>query len=112
MALAGDLQKLLQRERRYQEVDFSWRANSASSRGRLLRPAIFWIGNSTADPITIRAMSLDSAQVDGDRLQVQKCQQGDPNALAWLREKCHSTLTHILLSRGANPTEAEDTLAD
>jgi RNA polymerase sigma factor (sigma-70 family) len=57
-------------------------------------------------------MSLDSAQMDGDRLQVQKCQQGDPDALAWLREKCHSALTNILLSRGANRTEAEDVLAD
>jgi RNA polymerase sigma factor (sigma-70 family) len=57
-------------------------------------------------------MSLDAAQVDSDRLQVQKCQQGDPNALAWLREKCHSALTNILLARGANRTEAEDTLAD
>src|SRR5215475_3855150 len=57
-------------------------------------------------------MSLDSAQVDGDRLQVQKCQQGDPHALAWLRDKCQSNLTNILLSRGANRTEAEDILAD
>jgi RNA polymerase sigma factor (sigma-70 family) len=57
-------------------------------------------------------MPLDPAQVDGDRLQVQKCQQGDPDALAWLRGKCHSPLTNILLSRGANRTEAEDILAD
>src|SRR5215510_10442037 len=57
-------------------------------------------------------MSLDTAQVDGDRLQVQKCQQGDPNALAWLRDKCHSNLTNILMSRGANRTEADDILAD
>jgi len=57
-------------------------------------------------------MSLDSAQLDGDRLQVQKCQQGEPNALAWLRDKCQSNLTNILLSRGANRTEAEDILAD
>jgi RNA polymerase sigma factor (sigma-70 family) len=57
-------------------------------------------------------MSLDSAQVDGDHLQVQKCQQGDPNALAWLRDKCNSALTNILVSRGANRTEAEDILAD
>ena len=36
--------------------------------------------------------------MDGDRLQVQNCQQGDANALAWLRDKCHSNLTNILLS--------------
>jgi len=57
-------------------------------------------------------MSLDSAQMDDDRLQVQKCQQGDPDALAWLRDKCHSALTNILVGRGANRTEAEDILAD
>lgn len=57
-------------------------------------------------------MSLYSAQVDGDRLQVQKCQRGDPEALGWLRNKCHPALTNILVSRGANRTEAEDILAD
>src|ERR1051326_72679 len=57
-------------------------------------------------------MSLDSAQVDGDRPQVQKSQQGGPDALAWVRNKCQSPLSNILVSRGANRTEAEDILGD
>ena len=90
------------------------RENTGSPRISLLaplRPPIFWVANVTASLLTLWAMSLDSAP-DGDRLQVQKCQQGDPHALAWLRDKCQSNLTNILLSRGANRTEAEDILAD
>ncbi len=57
-------------------------------------------------------MSLQPGQLDDERLQVKKCQHGDADALAGLRDKCHSGLTNILLSRGASRTETEDVLAD
>lgn len=53
---------------------------------------------------------LDHA--DDDALQAKRCQAGDTQALAWLRDRCHSPLRNILLARGANPTETEDLLAD
>jgi RNA polymerase sigma factor (sigma-70 family) len=51
-------------------------------------------------------------QLDDESLKVARCRQGDPDALAELREKCQSPLLGILLSRGADRTEAEDLLAD
>lgn len=51
-------------------------------------------------------------QLDDERLVAQKCRQGNAEALAELREKNHSVLTNILLSRGASQTEADDLLAD
>ena len=50
--------------------------------------------------------------MDGESLQVSKCRQGDVEALAELRDKCHPSLLGILLARGADRTEAEDLLAD
>jgi RNA polymerase sigma factor (sigma-70 family) len=47
-----------------------------------------------------------------EALQVRKCQDGDPVALADLRARCHQPLSNILLARGASRTEAEDLLAD
>lgn len=44
--------------------------------------------------------------------QVRKAQQGDPDALAALREQCHSNLVNILLARGASRNETDDILAD
>jgi RNA polymerase sigma factor (sigma-70 family) len=57
-------------------------------------------------------MSSQISQVDGESLQVTRCRQGDGEALAGLRERCQSSLLGILLSRGADRTEAEDLLAD
>jgi RNA polymerase sigma factor (sigma-70 family) len=57
-------------------------------------------------------MSSQTSQVDGESLQVTRCRQGDGEALAGLRERCQSSLLGILLSRGADRTEAEDLLAD
>jgi RNA polymerase sigma factor (sigma-70 family) len=50
--------------------------------------------------------------VDGEYLIVQKCCQGDVEALACVREKWHGALSNILLARGASRTETEDLLAD
>src|SRR5438477_1621141 len=57
-------------------------------------------------------MSSHPSQLDGESLQVSKCRQGDVEALAGLRERCHGSLLGILLARGADRTEAEDLLAD
>jgi RNA polymerase sigma factor (sigma-70 family) len=57
-------------------------------------------------------MAHTSRQLDDERSRVKRCQQGDVEALHWLRDQCHPALTHILLSRGASRTEADDLLAD
>src|SRR5438067_835704 len=57
-------------------------------------------------------MSSESLQLDDQPLQVEKCQRGDPEALAALRQRCHSHLAKILLARGASQTETDDLLAD
>lgn len=51
-------------------------------------------------------------QVDEEGLLVRRCQQGEPNALAAIRDRYDPTLQHMLLARGASPTEAGDILAD
>jgi RNA polymerase sigma factor (sigma-70 family) len=53
-----------------------------------------------------------TSQLQDESDLAQKCRQGDAAALSHLRERCHSDLTHILLSRGASPTETDDLLAD
>src|SRR5262245_37888570 len=45
-------------------------------------------------------------------LPVLQCREGDPQALASLREQHHASLANILRARGASPTEVEDLLAD
>jgi RNA polymerase sigma factor (sigma-70 family) len=57
-------------------------------------------------------MALRSDQLAAEESLVQRCRLGDTEALATLRQDCQDALTHILLSRGANPTETEDLLAD
>ena len=47
-----------------------------------------------------------------ERSQVLRCQQGDPAALAELREKHHPSLVNILRARGATMDETEELLAD
>jgi RNA polymerase sigma factor (sigma-70 family) len=57
-------------------------------------------------------MSSQISQPDGESSLVARCRQGDPEALATLRGNCDGSLLGILLSRGADRTEAEDLLAD
>jgi len=57
-------------------------------------------------------MSFQTSQLDNESLQVAKCRQGNVEALAELRDKCHNSLLGILLARGADRTEVEDLLAD
>lgn len=57
-------------------------------------------------------MGSEVSQISEERMHVDRCLRGDGEALNWLREKCHGSLTHILLSRGASRTETEDVLAD
>ncbi len=51
-------------------------------------------------------------QLDDEALEVRKCQEGNPEALAAMRDRHHALLQNILRSRGASLTEAEDVLAD
>jgi len=47
-----------------------------------------------------------------EQAQVRRCQQGDPAAIAELREKHHPSLFNILRARGATVDEADELLAD
>ena len=47
-----------------------------------------------------------------EHAQVRRCQQGDPAALAGLRESHHASLFNILRARGATADEADELLAD
>src|SRR5262245_22564006 len=58
------------------------------------------------------SMSSPRGQQDAERLQLQKCQDGDTEALGWLRNKFQPLLFNVLVARGASQTEAEDLLAD
>lgn len=71
----------------------------------------FWIANRSFSFVRLGLMSQTSPTAD-ESLKVARCRQGDPDALAELREKCQNPLLGILLSRGADRTEAEDLLAD
>jgi len=57
-------------------------------------------------------MCSQPGQADIALLQVQQVQQGDPEALATLRNQCQAGLVNILMARGASRTETEDLLAD
>jgi RNA polymerase sigma factor (sigma-70 family) len=57
-------------------------------------------------------VSFHTNQAADDLLQVQKCLGGDLSALGALRERLDGPLRAILRSRGASPTEADDTVAD
>src|SRR5436309_1599445 len=57
-------------------------------------------------------MGSESMQETSELLLAQQCQQGEPDALAELRERYDTVLTRILLARGASRTETEDLLAD
>jgi RNA polymerase sigma factor (sigma-70 family) len=55
--------------------------------------------------------ALSPRSVEADLL-VRRCRQGDPAALAELRELCQPSLENILVARGATVTETQDLLAD
>src|SRR5579862_3266053 len=57
-------------------------------------------------------MAPPAGELDDELADVNRCLQGDSAALARLRDHCDASLLNILLSRGANRTEAEDLLAD
>jgi RNA polymerase sigma factor (sigma-70 family) len=57
-------------------------------------------------------MGPPAGEINDDLTRVNECLQGEAEALAWLRERCHTSLVNILVSRGASPTEADDLLAD
>ena len=57
-------------------------------------------------------MPPDSRQLDEERQQLQRCQRGDVEALALIRNRHNSSLSNILRARGATATETEDLLAD
>jgi RNA polymerase sigma factor (sigma-70 family) len=57
-------------------------------------------------------MQAQTSHAGDDAVQVQRCREGEPEALATLRQKHHGALTSILLARGASQTETEDLLAD
>ena len=57
-------------------------------------------------------MAPPADEINDELARVTGCLHGQAADLAWLRDRCHSDLLHILLSRGASPTEANDLLAD
>jgi RNA polymerase sigma factor (sigma-70 family) len=57
-------------------------------------------------------MDSSSGNPDGDHHRVHRCLQGDPAALAELREAHHPSLLNILRARGASWDETEELLAD
>jgi RNA polymerase sigma factor (sigma-70 family) len=77
-----------------------------------LHTQLFALRNAALVGLDAARMSSQKSQPDGESSLVVKCRHGDPEALAALRENCHGSLLGILLSRGADRTEAEDLLAD
>ena len=57
-------------------------------------------------------MSFTAGNLEGERAQVQRCLEGDPSALAELRQTQDSALANILQARGASIDEARELLAD
>lgn len=72
----------------------------------------FAVANPRPAAISLNTMSSPSSHVSEIASQVRQCREGDPHALAGLREQCHPSLVNILLARGATRTEADDLLAD
>jgi RNA polymerase sigma factor (sigma-70 family) len=60
----------------------------------------------------IMPMPEDSDREQEERLLVERCQEGDRDALAELREQNNGSLRNILIARGANGSEAEEVLAE
>ena len=57
-------------------------------------------------------MPEDADQEQDETLLIERCQEGDHEALTELRERNNGPLRNILISRGASPAEAEEILAD
>jgi len=57
-------------------------------------------------------MNPAADDLEHERHQLHQCLQGDPAALAGLREKHHASLGNILRARGATVSETEELLAD
>src|SRR5262245_48526647 len=57
-------------------------------------------------------MNPAAAGPQSDLAHAHRCQQGDTDALADLRQAHHPALVNILRARGATATEAEELLAD
>lgn len=57
-------------------------------------------------------MNPGPLSVENELLQTHRCQQGDAEALARLRETHHPSLFNILRARGASAGETEELLAD
>jgi RNA polymerase sigma factor (sigma-70 family) len=74
--------------------------------------AQFEIAKPPPSLFRIRAMSSALDDPSYERAPVHSYQQGDPAALAELREKHHPSLFNILRARGATVDEAEELLAD
>ena len=72
----------------------------------------FEVARTTAWSIKLRLVNPPSEQPDHDRLQLDRCLDGDPEALAALREALHPPLVRILRARGADEPETEELLAD
>ena len=71
-----------------------------------------WIAIGRLDLFKMPLMGPPAGEIDDELSRVSECLQGDAEALGGLREKCHTSLLNILVSRGASPSEAEDLLAD
>jgi RNA polymerase sigma factor (sigma-70 family) len=57
-------------------------------------------------------MPEDSEQEHEERSLVERCQDGDREALSELRERNNASLRNILIARGASGSEAEEILAE
>jgi len=72
----------------------------------------FEIANARLPLIKLGLMNSAPGHLDGEHSRVHRCQQGDPDALADLREAHHCFLGNILRARGASVDETEELLAD
>src|SRR5262249_36647323 len=75
-------------------------------------PAFFMIANLPDSLVTLRFMPADSEQEHDESSLVERCQDGDREALSELRERNNASLRNILIARGANGSEAEEILAE
>jgi len=70
------------------------------------------IANSPDWLVTLVPMPADSEQEQEESSLVERCQDGDREALSELRERNNASLRNILIARGANSSEAEEILAE
>ena len=70
------------------------------------------IANSPDWLVTLVPMPADSEQEQEESSLVERCQDGDREALSELRERNNASLRNILIARGANGSDAEEILAE